>query len=1450
MGEPRVLLLSRRAELADALEVALSFAGMAFVGAGELEAAASVFRDPEERPGGVLVDLRDFAAEANEVCDALRAAGCGDDAPILLIGPPDGEIASTADALMAGGDGFFPLPVEAGRVLAKFATYMGLPLPRVPASLVLGGTDEDEAPAAPPPTPTPFAPLPLAAPAAAAPEPSPSPLEALILAPPDDLEEGAAPDDLDAETDPHRAVTAEMDRGSLRPVEPLPPSGIEDLPDGGDDAGDDADSLVDRVHRLRSRLSGASRELQQTALSSPAGEIIDDDPTDDHDALGATGRIRDEDLAYALAEERRQAQGLVSVSLAEPEDDDEPTEVLRQHPLGLTEDLATDEGEPEPDDLDAGFTLEGLSDEEMAEGSGLFSAPEGAALERSDEGLAGVEEPAPAGDGDDAAAHADDAAEAAADETAVHDDVAAATDKAAGDDEAAAGDEAAGDDEAAAAAEAAAEVEPAPFEEERAQELALLEREAAQQQRELLEMQAQKEAEARAREEAEERAREEAEARAREEAEERAREQARAREEAEARIREAEARAREAEERAREEAEARVREAEEKARLEIEELARREAEEKARLAEEKARLEQERAQKEAEARAREEAEAEMRAELDALKRELQERARQEAAERERLQREREEREAQERARKEAEEQARREAEERAQKEAEALAEQRAREAEERARKETEAKARKEAKALARQAEERARKEAEARARAEAEARIREAEERARKEAEEKARLEIEELAAREAEEKARLAEERARLEAERAQREVEELARREADEKARLEAEERARRAEELAAREAEERKRLEEERARLEEERRLIEEEHRLREQERARLEAEERARREEEQQRLERERAQREEEERARRDAEEHARREAEERLRQEAEARAREAEERAQKEAEARIREAEERLREAEERARKEAEQKLQEAAEEARKSAERAKSFEEIARKEAMEKARLEAERARLEEERAKLAAGEQDLREAQERAQAELAQRLLEAEERFQRELEQRVREQEEAFLRAREAEERKRRSRFAFQRGLLDAAVADPALLEARASEVGIDGWEEGAREGLLPMGGGRFEPGGELPMDPPRPPEGFTPLEPLEGSFSEGELPALLWSAHTLGVTGAVTLRHKDGRERTLLLEAGEPVGFVSTLPQDRPEEALLRAGLITAARHAELRSGPLRSARRTCAALVDEGALKPQELFTAVRGVLTEQVLSVLEWDEGTFAYAEERAHAGDRLRLQHRCDALLAEGIRRKYDEGRLLRVLGGPQTLLAPDDRALELPPLAPEERVALRLFDGTRPVEDVVLDGAISAEGALRAALILVSAGALRIVARGLPRDADRESEHERSVAIDKERILDRLHLARHGDYFAFLGVPYDVTAFEVHRAADRLRRRFDEQRYSDPVFRELREALREIRQVADEAEAVLSDEALKSGYRRNLSPLSPSSTLVAARRRG
>jgi hypothetical protein len=333
-----------------------------------------------------------------------------------------------------------------------------------------------------------------------------------------------------------------------------------------------------------------------------------------------------------------------------------------------------------------------------------------------------------------------------------------------------------------------------------------------------------------------------------------------------------------------------------------------------------------------------------------------------------------------------------------------------------------------------------------------------------------------------------------------------------------------------------------------------------------------------------------------------------------------------------------------------------------------------------------------------------------------------------------------------------------------------------------------------------------------------------FVSLEPAEGLFFDGELAGLLWAAWSQEVTGAIEIRHFDGRTRLVGFERGEPVWLRSSLIDDRPERALHARGFITAARAAELVTAPSTSARRTCTALVEEGTLKLEELVPAARAVLADQLRALLTWPEGSFRSLDAPTDDADRVRLDDGFDHVIFESVRHTCDEAKLWSVLGGPTTLLRLTEQRGPLGRLLANERAALDGIDGISSVADVVFGSSCAPLVALRAIFLAVTAGVAVIVARGTPRTANEPAYRQRqSQHIDRERILDKLASARSRDRVSFLGVSPTATSTEVRQAVATIRERFAPARYIDTAFDDLGPALVEILQCADEAEAAVGE---------------------------
>ncbi len=111
--------------------------------ARDLAAAAEPLCAEGVTPVGIIIDLIAIHDDPTDICDALRATPSAASIPVLFLGTGEEAVRSTTDALIAGGDGYFQLPVEASRVTAKILAYTGTPTPDLPQGLLVTAAEEE-----------------------------------------------------------------------------------------------------------------------------------------------------------------------------------------------------------------------------------------------------------------------------------------------------------------------------------------------------------------------------------------------------------------------------------------------------------------------------------------------------------------------------------------------------------------------------------------------------------------------------------------------------------------------------------------------------------------------------------------------------------------------------------------------------------------------------------------------------------------------------------------------------------------------------------------------------------------------------------------------------------------------------------------------------------------------------------------------------------------------------------------------------------------------------------------------------------------------------------------------------------------------------------------------------------------------------------------------------------
>jgi len=369
----------------------------------------------------------------------------------------------------------------------------------------------------------------------------------------------------------------------------------------------------------------------------------------------------------------------------------------------------------------------------------------------------------------------------------------------------------------------------------------------------------------------------------------------------------------------------------------------------------------------------------------------------------------------------------------------------------------------------------------------------------------------------------------------------------------------------------------------------------------------------------------------------------------------------------------------------------------------------------------------------------------------------------------------------------------------------------------------------------------------------------------PVEsGKIADSDVAAQLGRMYLQRLTGRLTLR-REAVEMVIFFDRGAPILGMSSDPDDRMGEMLVRQGRLTAAQLARASEGLPRAERRLGAVLVELGFIKPTDLSAVVRRHFEEIIHSAFAWEDGEWALAPGQPNQEIVLLDEHPAAIILA-GVRRKYGAARLRRCLGGGAQVFRRVGTELtdDLFPrmaMTAEERAIVELFDGARTLDEVRALARAREEVVLGVAWTLMVLGQLdrmspwHVHPLGAAAPAPRAAapatngagfhEPERSVVVrERARVADRAAvrariLARHalveeGDYFEMLDLPRGASPDEVRLAHATLSRELAPTSLDAVVVAELGAELRAIRAVLDEALRVLGEPRMRERYESHL----------------
>jgi hypothetical protein len=337
-------------------------------------------------------------------------------------------------------------------------------------------------------------------------------------------------------------------------------------------------------------------------------------------------------------------------------------------------------------------------------------------------------------------------------------------------------------------------------------------------------------------------------------------------------------------------------------------------------------------------------------------------------------------------------------------------------------------------------------------------------------------------------------------------------------------------------------------------------------------------------------------------------------------------------------------------------------------------------------------------------------------------------------------------------------------------------------------------------------------------------------------GTLDDVDAPLLLGRIFNAGTTGRLVVA-SGATERAIYFEAGRPVFAASNNPEDRLIGMLVRDGRITPAQHQAATEAARQSGRKMGALLVDLGALHTSELLPAIRQHYEDVVFSLFSWTTGEWHIEPGVMASPSQIRLLRHPAALVRHGLHRAYAPERIWERLGSPRNVFTVDltgrapDVLDALVTNAAERRLPM-LFDGVRPLREVVRLGGLGEQTSLELVFALHAFALLRPATARPAAEPDRFAVHDRD--LERERVLARHALALEGDYFDVLGVSRRASAEEIRRAYELVQRDLSPARLGPELARSLARELETILEVTEEALRVLGSDPLRTRYEAHL----------------
>ncbi|MDH3999447.1 MAG: response regulator, partial [Desulfuromonadales bacterium] len=337
-----------------------------------------------------------------------------------------------------------------------------------------------------------------------------------------------------------------------------------------------------------------------------------------------------------------------------------------------------------------------------------------------------------------------------------------------------------------------------------------------------------------------------------------------------------------------------------------------------------------------------------------------------------------------------------------------------------------------------------------------------------------------------------------------------------------------------------------------------------------------------------------------------------------------------------------------------------------------------------------------------------------------------------------------------------------------------------------------------------------------------------------IEGNLNEMDFAQVLHNLYTLRTTGLLHLEHAEVK-KVIYIRNGYPIFARSNLVREFLGQMLVRDNALTEEQLKQSLEISQQQNRRHGMVLIEMGLLTPHRLDEILRGQVTEKLLDIFSWAEGSYRFIQAREFKQGVTSIDLSPANLILQGLREYADREQLLKILEPHldhylEQAENPIYRFQEIQ-LSKSERRIVESCCGQTTLRELLQQYQLSRNTAEPLLAALLRTGILVGSKELAPADETQGCEISPETRNKREAFLKDYTWMMQQDYFTLLGVTDSDSREQVRNSYYNMVKKFHPDRFfEDRELSDLKEKVNDLFQRISLAHETLIDPKARAEY--------------------